>query len=424
MKIISAQFQKIVHKSQISFSFRNLLLSIYLSSCATSIPKQSVGQVDITFQVFYDELSPYGSWMNNAEYGYVWRPSNRNNFFPYGNNGYWLYTDFGWTWVSTYRWGWAPFHYGRWFYDSFYGWVWVPGYEWSPAWVNWRESPGYYGWAPLSPGISFGSAFDNNYYLPYDRWRFINQRDIGRRDIYKHYKGLGGYSNYLQQSRSINNLRFDQSKNFSYHSGPQINEVEKITGQKYIPVRVKTLKTPAQIVTKKELQIFRPNINSIPKEKIKPKYVEEWNGKSNVPIPKSLDIPQKSDQENRVEEKMKVQQDPRIDPSIQNKPVEERKEIQQQQMDKQEPRIKQPIQNKPVEQRKEIQQQQMDKQEPRIRQFNQNNPVEQRKEVQQQQMDKQLPRIKQPIKQPKDVQQQPMYKQKIEQQKKVRKPKQ
>ncbi len=30
-------------------------------------------------------------------------------------------------------------------------WIWVPGYEWAPAWVSWRSSDDYVGWAPLPP---------------------------------------------------------------------------------------------------------------------------------------------------------------------------------------------------------------------------------------------------------------------------------
>ena len=86
-----------------------------------------------TDQVFYDELSPYGTWVNYPDYGYVWVPDAGSDFRPYATNGYWTYTDYGWTWVSNYIWGWAPFHYGRWFYDDYYGWAWVPGNEWAPA---------------------------------------------------------------------------------------------------------------------------------------------------------------------------------------------------------------------------------------------------------------------------------------------------
>ncbi|MEI7662892.1 MAG: DUF6600 domain-containing protein, partial [Bacteroidota bacterium] len=73
----------------------------------------SAQEGSVSFQVFYNELSPYGSWIENPQYGYVWVPDVSPGFIPYSTNGYWVFTDEGWTWVSNYAWGWAPFHYGR-----------------------------------------------------------------------------------------------------------------------------------------------------------------------------------------------------------------------------------------------------------------------------------------------------------------------
>src|SRR5579864_406878 len=91
---------------------------------------------EVSYQTFYDQLSPYGSWINYPGYGYVWVPNNVDpSFSPYLTNGHWVYTDMGWAWVSDFDWGWGPFHYGRWLDDPYYGWLWVPGYDWAPAWV-------------------------------------------------------------------------------------------------------------------------------------------------------------------------------------------------------------------------------------------------------------------------------------------------
>src|SRR5687768_2542773 len=93
------------------------------------------GYGNASYQEFYDDLSPYGQWINDPQYGYVWVPDAGDDFRPYFSNGYWANTDYGNTWVSNYRWGWAPFHYGRWTYSNFYGWTWIPGNVWGPAWV-------------------------------------------------------------------------------------------------------------------------------------------------------------------------------------------------------------------------------------------------------------------------------------------------
>src|SRR5208283_644645 len=110
--------------------------------------------------------------------GYVWIPNVDAGFSPYQSNGHWVMTDYGWTWVSDYPWGWAPFHYGRWAYDNFYGWFWVPDIYWGPAWVCWRHCPGYYGWAPLGPGISISVGFSWCNNIPYNHWVFIDEQHI------------------------------------------------------------------------------------------------------------------------------------------------------------------------------------------------------------------------------------------------------
>jgi hypothetical protein len=121
---------------------------------STIVVPAPVAQTVVNQQVFYQSLSPSGSWMEVPGYGWCWRPSAsvaNPTWQPYCDGGSWLWTDAGWYWNSTYTWGWAPYHYGRWHQHSSFGWVWNPGYDWAPAWVAWRSSPSYCGWAPLPP---------------------------------------------------------------------------------------------------------------------------------------------------------------------------------------------------------------------------------------------------------------------------------
>ncbi|MEI7980989.1 MAG: DUF6600 domain-containing protein, partial [Bacteroidota bacterium] len=74
-----------------------------------------------------------------------------------------------------------------WYTDPYYGPMWVPDNEWGPGWVTWRRSEGYYGWAPIGPGISISIAYGTGYNLPYDRWTFVRDRDFGRRNINNYY---------------------------------------------------------------------------------------------------------------------------------------------------------------------------------------------------------------------------------------------
>src|SRR6266850_338980 len=113
-------------------------------------------RAEVSFGVFYSNLSPYGSWQVSGQYGRVWQPDvYASGWNPY-YDGHWVYTDLGWTWVSDYEWGAIPYHYGTWVADPDFGWVWVPGYVWAPSWVVFRTGPDYIGWAPVSPGFSVG----------------------------------------------------------------------------------------------------------------------------------------------------------------------------------------------------------------------------------------------------------------------------
>jgi hypothetical protein len=128
------------------------------------------GGAEVTFDTFHEGLAPYGEWVSSASYGQVWHPTQvQADWRPY-YNGRWEWTDEGWLWVSDEPWGWAPYHYGRWANDAYYGWIWVPGYQWAPAWVSWRYSGAYVGWAPLYPGYS---VYVTNYPVVYNHWTFV-----------------------------------------------------------------------------------------------------------------------------------------------------------------------------------------------------------------------------------------------------------
>lgn len=98
---------------------------------------------------FEESLAPQGAWVDDAQFGHVWRPNTWWEWRPYVD-GRWIWTSYGWTWVSEEPWAWT-FHYGRWGFSSLYGWVWTPGYVWGPAWVDWYWGDGYVGWVPLGP---------------------------------------------------------------------------------------------------------------------------------------------------------------------------------------------------------------------------------------------------------------------------------
>jgi hypothetical protein len=123
---------------------------------STEAPPPPAGSDIPSEDVFYERLSPYGSWTYVAPYGRVWVPAVGYGWRPY-YYGQWVLTDWGWTFVSDDPWAWAGYHYGRWNWGIGLGWYWVPGLVWGPAWVSWRYGGGYAAWCPLGPrGVYFG----------------------------------------------------------------------------------------------------------------------------------------------------------------------------------------------------------------------------------------------------------------------------
>lgn len=183
---------------------------------------------DVSLQTFYDELSPYGTWINDPEYGYVWRPDvDQGEFRPYYTNGRWVMTEYGNTWVSNYDWGWAPFHYGRWIYNRYNRWVWIPDTTWGPAWVSWRSGGGYYGWAPLAPSISININFGPRYVVPDFCWNFIPERHIYYTSYPRYYSGRNRV--YIQNTVIINNTYVRNNR--TYYTGPRADDIRRATNR-------------------------------------------------------------------------------------------------------------------------------------------------------------------------------------------------
>ena len=213
-----------------------------------------------SFDIFYQELAPYGTWMNNPQFGQVWIPNVDRSFQPYVTRGHWVMTEYGNTWVSHYDWGWAPFHYGRWFLDDYYGWMWVPGNEWGPAWVAWRSGGGYYGWAPLSPGLNVNVNINIGRHIPYSYWSFAPQRYITSPRIYDYCVPRGRVVNVINQTTVINNTHVynDQHR---YYSGPQRRDIERATRQPVPVRRLQTSRRPgAATVRGGSVAMYRPEV--------------------------------------------------------------------------------------------------------------------------------------------------------------------
>ena len=222
--------------------------------------KVSAQNEPVSLQVFYDELSPYGTWVESPDYGYVWVPNVDQDFSPYVTNGHWIYTDYGWTWVSDFAWGWAPFHYGRWAVDPQYGNIWIPDTEWGPAWVTWRQANGYIGWTPMGPGIDINMAMGSSYYVPQDRWVFVSDRNFMQNDLYRYRLDRSLMFSIFNVSLVLRNTRFDNDRHSTYFYGPRRDDVQRFSGRVINPVHIRDYDRPGQSYSQGYLNIYRPQM--------------------------------------------------------------------------------------------------------------------------------------------------------------------
>ena len=192
------------------------------------------------YSTFYAKLEPHGEWLETADYGYVWQPreaERSRSWRPY-TNGRWVYTDAGWTWISEESFGWATYHYGRWTRLHGIGWVWVPGNEWAPAWVSWRKSNDYVGWAPLPPEARFDQRTgihnwaDNYYDIGPDQYAFVPSREFGAQRV---------ESTILPPERNLAIVtQTTNVTNITYHNTTIVNEgpnYEELRAQSREPVQ-------------------------------------------------------------------------------------------------------------------------------------------------------------------------------------------
>ncbi len=288
---------------------------LFLSSCIIYVPYEGEGGTpplrtpgdertyerdsrdypsDMDYNDFYEYLSPYGIWVHNTPYGYVWIPRQvGRNWRPY-THGRWAWTNYGWTWVSYHEWGWVPFHYGRWSWDNRLGWFWVPGSIWAPAWVSWRWGNLYIGWCPLPPDVEFVAGIGIGS-LPFDfpdnYWTFIEGR-------YFQYDYLDRYVLPFERNRTIVRMTVHKA-NLSVRNrqlinqGIDVEQVSRLTRSEVSRYEVEEGQRPGQSrIRGNAVQIFRPAVkkNEVAKPKV---FMEKEEAEEKVPEIRSDDLEQR-----------------------------------------------------------------------------------------------------------------------------------
>ena len=217
---------------------KRILLAVTMVGLLLPLAPRVEADTEVSLNFFYDNLSPYGSWIDVAGYGYCFQPSvavDNADWRPYAD-GYWAYTDVGWTWVSYEDFGWATYHYGRWTDLADYGWVWVPGYEWGPAWVSWRTGGDYVGWAPLPPVsnvIYEGRAITGQVDVLFDigplYYNFCDVRYIGEPVLRGRIFAPSRNVTIINQTVNVTNITYSNSTVYNY--GPNYNRLNQYSAR-------------------------------------------------------------------------------------------------------------------------------------------------------------------------------------------------
>jgi hypothetical protein len=241
----------------------------------------------VNYNVFYQSLSPYGTWVEVADYGWCWQPTVATinvGWRPYSDNGRWVWSSAGWYWSSGYSWGWAPFHYGRWASVPSRGWCWVPGTVWGPSWVSWRHTHDHFGWAPLPPscgwasgvgltwhgsrvsvGFSFGLAANDYCFVPSSR--FYDPH------CYRYRVSGSHVTQIYQNSTVVNNYINGNNNTVIINNGVSRDVVQKHTREEIRPVALADARRPVSSsalaangrgtgARAERIEVYRPRVTS------------------------------------------------------------------------------------------------------------------------------------------------------------------
>jgi hypothetical protein len=182
---------------------------------------------------FFDDLKPYGQWIDVAEYGPCWQPANlAPDWRPY-TLGHWDYTeDAGWLWFSDEPFGWCCYHFGRWAFVTRVGWCWVPGHEWAAAWVVWRHGGGYVGWAPMPPvgsGIGIGVGIGISEPPPW-AFCFVEDKYITEVNIREHIEPATRNVTLINVTKNI--TRYEVREGRVVNRGVDVEAIERASGRR------------------------------------------------------------------------------------------------------------------------------------------------------------------------------------------------
>jgi len=308
----------ILQLSKTMKTFKPIALILAAVALFCAAPRASA-RTSVSFDFFYDNLDPYGEWVEVPDYGYCWHPTGVDTEWAPYTDGYWAYTDGGWTWVSYEDFGGITYHYGRWVRLEDEGWCWVPDYEWAPAWVSWRVSDDYIGWAPLPPRAHFRHEIgisiwaDAEYDIGPTNYSFCEFRHFGDPALRPVIIDRSRNVTIINRTTNITNITVNRTTNNIYVGGPQYQTVAARTTR---PVQVLKLKRETDVAAVRvaggktlarqqgnQLVVLAPDVSKT--EKAKPQKVAKtiaapkvdtgWNGVSDPQVKQQLQTKMKGE---------------------------------------------------------------------------------------------------------------------------------
>ncbi len=262
-----------------------LLLALTFTALAPLAPlaPSARAESEVSFEFFYDNLSPYGDWVEVGDYGTCFRPRDVDaDWSPY-TDGYWSYTDAGWTWISYEDFGDITYHYGRWVRTDDVGWCWVPDYEWGPAWVSWRKSDDHVGWAPLPPearwrsSVGFSVWVDDQYDIGPTYYNYCPTVDFGAPVIRAVCVSRSRAIGLFGLSVNITNISYNSYNRHVFCGGPDYGYISRYSRRQVPALKLvqnttiinnnvtiinnqRIVRAPRNAVAGNTLQVFAPKV--------------------------------------------------------------------------------------------------------------------------------------------------------------------
>jgi hypothetical protein len=241
---------------------------LMLALCCLWPPAAVRAQTTVAITYFDEPLAAYGTWVEDPDYGRVWRPRGTGpEWGPY-RYGRWVYTsEYGWVWVSEEPWGWVVYHYGHWVWSSRYGWVWVAGDAWGPAWVEWCYGDGYVGWAPMPPdpywpGPYYYGSYECSSPAYYSRAVFVAEAHFMAPRVSAH--AVAPSANAAIARGAVNVTSYGRVGGTIANRSIDVARLQARTGVTIKPLRVVQAKAPVPPVpgsaNLRELRVYRPVI--------------------------------------------------------------------------------------------------------------------------------------------------------------------